>query len=123
MISTDVLLETTPVIIFSNIPATVVLIYGHISCIEKVMMCTVDSCIIPTNILLLKQLIMGTTCSVRKFVLVKGGNICQIDLPPFLLLYSFDAKSYVPQSRSAIRPAVPISQVNGFSVLLHTFKD
>ena len=32
---------------------------------------------------------MDSSCSVRKFVLVKGGKICQIDLSPFLLFSNF----------------------------------
>ena len=33
---------------------------------------------------------MDTTCSIRKFVLVKGGKICQTDLSPFMLFSNFD---------------------------------
>ena len=33
---------------------------------------------------------MDTSCSARRFVVVKGGKICQIDLSPFLLFSNFD---------------------------------
>ena len=33
---------------------------------------------------------MDTSCSARRFVVVEGGKICQIDLSPFPLFSNFD---------------------------------